>query len=273
MNVAATASDRDGKVWQFRNYTLCPRSRELLLDGKAVPLGGRAFDILLALASRAGEVVSKEDLMAAVWPTTCVEESNLRVQMSNLREMLGIDGNIIRTVSGRGYVFAADIATREGLDPSGYGAQADQLGGGSHDDRPGTAVVLIDDDDEVRAGIEGLFSSVGLAVVGFRSPLEFQEKRHAVRPTCFVLDVMMPGQTGLEFMDSLVDSACETPVIFISGHADVRASVRAMKAGALDFFTKPLDHELLVIAVREAVSRGSQPERPSHGQSSGQLSL
>src|SRR6516165_8209292 len=89
----------------FGRFLLLPHRRELLADGRPVKLGGRAFDVLMALIEAHGAVVSKNALMARVWPDRIVEENNLQWQISALRAALGADRNLIRTVSGRGYQF------------------------------------------------------------------------------------------------------------------------------------------------------------------------
>src|SRR6201981_266575 len=93
----------------FGRFLLLPHRRELLADGRPVKLGGRAFDVLMALIEAHGAVVSKNALMARVWPDRIVEENNLQWQISALRAAFGADRNLIRTVSGRGYQFTAEI--------------------------------------------------------------------------------------------------------------------------------------------------------------------
>ena len=96
----------------FGRFLLLPHRRELLADGRPVKLGGRAFDVLMALIEARGAVVSKNALMARVWPDRIVEENNLQWQISSLRAAFGADRDLIRTVSGRGYQFAGEIASR-----------------------------------------------------------------------------------------------------------------------------------------------------------------
>src|SRR5436190_214388 len=95
----------------FGRFLLLPQRRELLADGRPVKLGGRAFDVLMALIEARGAVLSKDALMARVWPDRIVEENNLQWQISALRAAFGADRNLIRTVSGRGYQFTAEIDT------------------------------------------------------------------------------------------------------------------------------------------------------------------
>jgi DNA-binding winged helix-turn-helix (wHTH) protein len=93
----------------FGRYRLLPYRRELLADGQPVKLGDRAFDVLTALIEARGAVISKNALMARVWPDRVVEEQNLHAQLSRLRAVLGADRDLIRTVSGRGYQFTGDV--------------------------------------------------------------------------------------------------------------------------------------------------------------------
>src|SRR5882672_7757270 len=98
-------------IIEFGHYRIVPRRRELLADNRPVRLGGRTFDVLMALVEGQGAVVSKDALMERVWPNRIVEESSLQVQISALRNALGADRNLIRTISGRGYQFTGEIRT------------------------------------------------------------------------------------------------------------------------------------------------------------------
>jgi FixJ family two-component response regulator len=116
-------------------------------------------------------------------------------------------------------------------------------------------VIVIDDDRDIRDALEGLLRSVGLRVELFASVQEFLA---AARPSvlgCLVLDVRLPGRSGLEFYDSLIEANVHLPVVFISGHADVPMSVRAMKAGAVEFLTKPVRDQELLDAIQLAISK------------------
>jgi DNA-binding winged helix-turn-helix (wHTH) protein len=108
-----TASEASAGI-AFGRFLLLPHRRELLADGRPVKLGGRAFDVLMALIEARGAVLSKNALMARVWPDRIVEENNLQWQISALRAAFGAERNLIRTVSGRGYQFAAEIDTVHG---------------------------------------------------------------------------------------------------------------------------------------------------------------
>src|SRR6202008_2368235 len=96
----------------FGRFLLLPHRRELLADGRPLKLGGRAFEVLMALIEAHGAVVSKNALMARVWPDRIVEENNLQWQISALRAAFGADRHLVRTVSGRGYQFAGRISLR-----------------------------------------------------------------------------------------------------------------------------------------------------------------
>jgi RNA polymerase sigma factor (sigma-70 family) len=122
----------------------------------------------------------------------------------------------------------------------------------SGDEAPPT-VVVIDDDQSVREALQGLLQSVALPVELFSSVREFLDSNRSDAPGCLVLDVRLPGQSGLDFHDDLVKANVPLPVIFISGHADVPMSVKAMKAGAVEFLTKPVRHQDLLDAIHRAI--------------------
>jgi FixJ family two-component response regulator len=116
-------------------------------------------------------------------------------------------------------------------------------------------VVVIDDDRDIRDALQGLLQSVGLRVEAFPSVQEFLDGASLDRPGCLVLDVRLPGQSGLDFHDELVKANVHLPVVFISGHADIAMSVRAMKAGAVEFLTKPVRHQDLLDAIQLAINQ------------------
>src|SRR5271170_2574975 len=96
---------------EFGRFRVLPHRRELLVEGRLLDLGGRAFDVLMALIEAAGAVVSKDALMNRVWPDRIVEENNLQAQISALRRAFGADRDLIRTIAGRGYQFTGEIRT------------------------------------------------------------------------------------------------------------------------------------------------------------------
>ena len=104
-------------------------------------------------------------------------------------------------------------------------------------------VFIIDDDASVRRGVEDLLRSVGLEVESFGSAQEFLARKRQDAPGCIVLDIRLPGASGLEFHRTLAESGIHLPVIFVTGHGDIRMSVRAIKSGALEFLTKPLKEQ------------------------------
>lgn len=122
-------------------------------------------------------------------------------------------------------------------------------------------VAIVDDDLSVRRGLERLLRSAGYRVESFASAREFLARPEPAGTCCLVLDVSMPGQSGLHLYDSLLASGLNIPVIFITGHDDLAIAARALKAGAAEFLSKPFEDEELLRAVAQAASR-----RKSRGQ-------
>jgi FixJ family two-component response regulator len=119
-----------------------------------------------------------------------------------------------------------------------------------------TAIVfVIDDDPSMRRALEDLVSSVGLEVRPFASPHEFLCSERPEAPSCLVLDVRLPGMSGLAFQQELASAGTHLPIIFITGHGDIPMSVRAMKAGAVEFLTKPFHDQELLDAINGALQR------------------
>jgi RNA polymerase sigma factor (sigma-70 family) len=116
-------------------------------------------------------------------------------------------------------------------------------------------VFVIDDDRMVRDAVKDLLRSVGLSVELFGSTQDFLQSERSDAPGCIVLDVRLPGASGLEFQRTLIESGIPLPVIFISGHGDISMSVRAIKSGAIEFLTKPLHEQELLDAVQVGVQR------------------
>jgi FixJ family two-component response regulator len=114
-------------------------------------------------------------------------------------------------------------------------------------------VFIVDDDAGVRLAIQGLLKSVGLSSVSFASPEEFLRRPRADGPSCLVLDVRLPGVSGLEVQQDLAAAGAQLPIIFITGHGDIPMSVKAMKSGAVEFLVKPFRDEDLLDAVRQAL--------------------
>jgi len=122
-------------------------------------------------------------------------------------------------------------------------------------------VFIVDDDAGMCAAIEELLASAGLRSQSFESPQAFLSSKSANGPSCLVLDVSLRGTTGLEFQHQLAESGIQIPIIFITGHGDIPMSVRAMKAGAIEFLVKPFRDSDLLDAVHQALDRDSQSRK------------
>jgi len=130
------------------------------------------------------------------------------------------------------------------------------------------SVTVVDDDPMVLRSLDRLLQAAGFDVAIFSSPRDFLEKRRADAAGCIVMDLSMPGLTGLELQQALFGTRDGRPVVFISGHGDVPASVQAMKAGAVDFLTKPLDEAKLIGAIRIALDKDRAAREQREGQAS-----
>jgi len=120
---------------------------------------------------------------------------------------------------------------------------------------PGALVYVVDDDLSAREGVAGLIRSAGLMAKTFASGEEFLAAPRPKAPSCLVLDVNLPGVNGLELQQKLAKSDVQMPIIFLTGHGDIPMTVRAVKAGAINFLTKPFDDEELLKAIRQCTSR------------------
>ena len=114
-------------------------------------------------------------------------------------------------------------------------------------------IAIVDDDPSVREGLQSLIRSVGWRAETFDSSQEFLARRGSEAPSCLVLDLQLPGLSGLELQKRMAEVALEIPIVFLTGHGNIPASVKAMKAGAIEFLTKPVDEEDLLRAIREAI--------------------
>jgi RNA polymerase sigma factor (sigma-70 family) len=122
-------------------------------------------------------------------------------------------------------------------------------------------VDVLDDDASVRRSLARLIRSAGFEARTFASASDFLENGLATQPSCLVVDVRMPGPSGLDLQESLSAAGWMAPIIFITGHGDVPMSVRAMRGGAVNFLEKPFEDEVILAAIREAVERGSSTRR------------
>jgi FixJ family two-component response regulator len=118
-----------------------------------------------------------------------------------------------------------------------------------------SVVFIIDDDPSVREGLLDLFESIGMEAIACGSPQEFLQGKRPDAPGCIVLDIRLPGQSGLEFQRALAEAGIHLPIIFVSGHGDIAMSVQAMKSGAIEFLTKPLHAQRLLDAVQAGLGR------------------
>jgi len=116
-------------------------------------------------------------------------------------------------------------------------------------------VFIVDDDPSVRKALKRLIESVGLEVETLTSAQEFLDHEQPDKPSCLVLDVRMPGLSGLDLQDELAARGLNMPIIFITGHGNIPMGVRAMKAGAVDFIEKPFDDQALLDAIHQAIEQ------------------
>jgi FixJ family two-component response regulator len=126
-----------------------------------------------------------------------------------------------------------------------------------------TAIVfVVDGDPSVRGATKGLIESVGLRAETFGSAEEFRGSERPNAPSCLVLDIRLPGISGLDLQRELAETNIQIPIIFVSAHGDIPMAVRAMKAGAVEFLTKPFRHQDLLDAIQQALKR----DRTRHAQ-------
>ncbi len=119
-------------------------------------------------------------------------------------------------------------------------------------------VFVIDDDARMRAATQRLLKSVGLRAETFAAPRDFLTRKLPDGPSCLVLDVRLPGMSGLDVQRKLAEAGVKIPVIFITGHGDIPMTVKAMKSGALEFLTKPFRDQDLIDAIHQALRRDSE---------------
>lgn len=116
-------------------------------------------------------------------------------------------------------------------------------------------VFVVDDDAAVRGGLQQLLQTIGLNVQTYASADEFLASYRAGQPGCLVLDIRMPGMGGLDLQEQLAERGIQLPIIFLTGHGDVPAAVRALKAGAMDFLEKPFNSQVLLDLIQQAIRR------------------
>jgi len=121
--------------------------------------------------------------------------------------------------------------------------------------KPEAVIAIVDDDLSVREGLETLIRSAGWRVETFASAQEFLARPRAEAPSCLILDLQLPGLSGLDLQKRMAEVELEIPIVFLTGHGNIPSSVQAMKAGAVEFLTKPFDEQDLLRAIEEAVER------------------
>ena len=125
-------------------------------------------------------------------------------------------------------------------------------------------VFVIDDDGRMRAAMQRLLKSVGLRSEVFATPQEFLRRKLPDGPTCLVLDVRLPGMSGLDVQRKLAEAGVQIPIIFITGHGDIPMTVKAMKSGAVEFLTKPFRDQDLLDAIQQALERNGRTRQQQH---------
>jgi len=121
--------------------------------------------------------------------------------------------------------------------------------------QPNATIAIVDDDLSTREGLSSLIRSAGLQVETFASAQEFLARPGVEAPSCLVLDLQLPGLSGLDLQKRMAEAGLEVPIVFLTGHGNIPASVQAMKAGAVEFLTKPFDEQDLLQAIQEAIER------------------
>lgn len=238
--------------------------REAFVDGKPILLGGRAFEVLATLIKAKGRVVGKDELFSQVWAGTVVEDNNLQVQVSLLRKAFG-DRGLIQTVPRRGYRLAAEVSLEMpgqvlGKSPLCDMADAVEL----FDERLNVPVLVVDDDPSVRAALSRLLRSHDIPHHLFASAEALFEARLETPYACLLLDMHLPDTSGLEVQDALRRLALPWPVVFMTGFGTIPMTVQAMRAGAVEFLTKPFDEDLLLTLLQAVRTRAVAEGRRWH---------
>jgi FixJ family two-component response regulator len=122
-------------------------------------------------------------------------------------------------------------------------------------------VFIVDDDDRMRAAMQRLLKTVGLHAESFATPQDFLRRKLPDGPSCLVLDVRLPGMSGLEVQQRLKEAGAQIPIIFITSHGDIPMTVKAMKSGAVEFLTKPFRDQDLIDAIHQALKNNAESRR------------
>ncbi len=251
--------------FRFGRCELSVARRQLFIDGSATALGSRAFDLLVAMAERRDRVVSKDELLALVWPGLIVEENNLQVQVSALRKLLG--AQVIATVAGRGYRFVAEpAATTTATAPhSAPPAAAPAIPAlAAPDAIPGQARLLVVDDNKVNRLLLGRsLELLGHHVTQAHNGKVALELLRRERFDLLLLDLEMPELDGFGLLEQLrVDADLrELPVIVTSSLEGVAHVARCIELGADDFLHKPVNPVLLKARVGASLEKKRMHDR------------
>lgn len=239
------------EAFTFGSFSLNPAEYRLTRNGQAITLSPRPFDLLVALVTRAGRLVTREELLREVWKDAKVEQSSLNAAMSVLRQALGEDAaSLIETVPGRGYRFIAPVGTAaEAPPPAPAGAPASDTA---------VRVVIVDDHAIVRLGVRALLGRV----TGFQVLAEAGTAAEAAqviaehRPDLLVLDLMLNGEASLEHIAAWRASAPGLRVIVLSMHDEDAYARRALAAGAHGYVMKEQMLDELRLAIGEVMGGG-----------------
>jgi FixJ family two-component response regulator/DNA-binding winged helix-turn-helix (wHTH) protein len=299
---------------RIAQVTVSLERREVFAGSRPVKLGSRAFDILALLIEARGALVSKDELLAKVWPHSVVEENNLQVHISVLRKVLGGGRDLIKTIPGRGYRLVLDAAPESEPEPSETEAGGrDRLliallqrlgledmlqehrpaapaaiaappsaaarssmeppaatwwqGPGVTLDTPtnsmDTLVYIVDDESSVRTALSRLLRSAGIASKAFACAEDFLLEPFAEQIACLVLDVNLQAGSGFDLQQALHQRGSRLPIIFMTGYGTIPLSVKAIKAGAQEFLTKPFDENQLLEAVDNALNHARRTHASS----------
>lgn len=243
---------------QLGDAWLSIERREAFLKGAPVRLGSRAFALLEVLLASPNRLVTKDELIRSIWPDTVVEENNLQVQISALRKQLSLDQRLLETIPRRGYRLNLASAADGGPAAPPVARLVE-----TPDWKQQANVHVVDDEPAVRAALVRQLRSLGIDASGYESAQAFLAACTFERPACLLLDVRLRDGSGFDLQDELARRQAPCPIVFMTGFGTIDMSVRAMKAGAEGFLTKPVDESQLLAAVREAMERA----RLRHAQS------
>lgn len=224
--------------------------REVFRHDQPIRLGSRAFDLLECLLSAPQRLLTKDELIEAVWPDTVVEENNLHVQMSVLRKHLALDRELLETVAGRGYRLNLPLSPIMSEVKEATEAEPDRQ---ASDWKSLATVHVVDDEASVRNGLVRQLRSAGFTALAYASAEAYLTTCSFDAPGCLLLDVRLSQNSGLDLQAELNRRGIRVPIVFMTGFGTIDLSVRAMKAGAVGFITKPFDEPALFDSLKDAL--------------------